>query len=353
MRVVGELRVGDGFEPSAVEADAGHRQHRSDVDVGGEVRHALARGTLEQRERRAQVVQIHTEPLDVGNPFHAAGGLVTAIVTESTPAMQAALSASRPPMPPEGTYSSAPPSVAARSKASRKRFVGQRTCRQDDQRHTPARSNAGPNIRTASCEAASTTTSGRAANSASGPITKGTPNSAASGFPARRIAAPDDRDDFHCREVAGPDMLETQAGDRASADDGYAHCLPPTSILPHRSARTADRERSLSLDGEIPWRSCATNRAHEPTSPPPRGRDPMTRMRHESLPMNRGDSTLHPLSPRGRGLGRGGGAASPSPLPSPFEGEGVSVEVHGSTDRKVPLPLRERLHGVLAPRSSP
>ena len=38
-----------------------------------------------------------------GMSFHAAGGLVTAISTSSTPATQAAFSASRPPIPPDGT----------------------------------------------------------------------------------------------------------------------------------------------------------------------------------------------------------------------------------------------------------
>ena len=102
------------------------------------------------------------------------------------------------------------------------RVVGQRACRQHDQRHA-ARSSAGPNVRTASCEAASTTTSGRRASSASMPITKGTPNSRGERLAARCVAAPDDRHDFDRAQIAGPDVLQTQAGDRAPADDADPH----------------------------------------------------------------------------------------------------------------------------------
>ena len=47
--------------------------------------------------------------------FQAAGGLATWMLTLSTPAAQAALSASSPPMPPEGTNNCAPLRLACRS----------------------------------------------------------------------------------------------------------------------------------------------------------------------------------------------------------------------------------------------
>src|SRR5688572_30765346 len=49
-----ERRVGDHLEARTVRADATERQDGRDVDVLREVRHALARRSFEQRERRLQ-----------------------------------------------------------------------------------------------------------------------------------------------------------------------------------------------------------------------------------------------------------------------------------------------------------
>ena len=155
-------------------------------------------------------------------PFHAAGGFVTAIVTESTPAMQAALRASSPPMPPDGTWSSAPCSAAARSRVSRRSSSASAPADRTISA-TPARSSAGPKARTASCEAASTTTSGCAASSASSPTTKDTPNCAASAFPRDASLRPTIATTSAAAQIAGPDVLETQAGDGAAADDAHPH----------------------------------------------------------------------------------------------------------------------------------
>ena len=122
-------------------------------------------------------------------PFHAAGGLVTAMVTSSTPATHAAFSASRPPMPPDGTYSSAPLFSAARS--MRARSASSQSAPPDSTIVAmPRSSSVSAYSCTASCEAASTTTSGFSARSPSRPVTKGTSNSAASGLPRERSLRP-------------------------------------------------------------------------------------------------------------------------------------------------------------------
>ena len=61
-----------------------------------------------------------------------------------------------------------------------------------------------------------------------------------------------------------------------------------------------------------------------------RGRDSMSRVRHESSPVNRAGSVpASPLPSRERARERGkSGAVSPSPPPSPIEGEGVSFCNH-------------------------
>src|SRR5262252_7074894 len=115
-------------------------------------------------------------------PFHAAGGLVTAMLTSSTPAAHAAFNASRPPIPPEGTYSGARRSLATRSR--RKRSASSHSAPPERTiTAIPADSSASTCSRTASCEAASITISGRAEISACTPVTKGTPNSRASALP--------------------------------------------------------------------------------------------------------------------------------------------------------------------------
>src|SRR6266702_2218894 len=115
-------------------------------------------------------------------PFHAAGGFVTAMLTSSIPAAHAALSASSPPMPPEGTESSAPCFAAARSRRARKPS-SQSAPPERTTTAMPFESRASAHSRTASCEAASITTSGRAAISFFTPMTKGAPNSRASALP--------------------------------------------------------------------------------------------------------------------------------------------------------------------------
>src|SRR6266702_1002060 len=115
-------------------------------------------------------------------PFHAAGGFVTAMLTSSIPAAHAALSASSPPMPPEGTESGAPCFAAARSRRARKPS-SQSAPPESTMTAMPLESSASACSRTASCEAASITTSGRVAISFFTPMTKGAPNSRASALP--------------------------------------------------------------------------------------------------------------------------------------------------------------------------
>src|SRR5437870_1758062 len=115
-------------------------------------------------------------------PFHAAGGLVTAMLTSSTPAAQAAFNASSPPMPPEGRQSGARCFAAARSRRARS-SSSHSAPPESTMTAMPLESSASACSRTASWEAASMTTSGRAAISSSTPSTKGTPNSRASALP--------------------------------------------------------------------------------------------------------------------------------------------------------------------------
>src|SRR6184192_1333619 len=122
-------------------------------------------------------------------PFHAAGGLVTAMLTSSTPAAQAALSASSPPIPPEGRQSSARCFAEARSRRPRSPS-SHSAPPESTMTATPLESSASACSRTASWEAASMTTSGRAAISSSAPSTKGTPNSRASALPREFSSRP-------------------------------------------------------------------------------------------------------------------------------------------------------------------
>src|SRR6266853_1284961 len=115
-------------------------------------------------------------------PFHAAGGLVTAMLTSSTPAAQAAFSASSPPIPPEGRQRSARCFAEARSRRARS-SSSHNAPPESTMSATPFDSRVSACSRTASWEAASMTTSGRAAISWSTPSTKGTPNSRASALP--------------------------------------------------------------------------------------------------------------------------------------------------------------------------
>src|SRR2546428_12518981 len=46
-----QRRVGDDLEARAVEADAGEREHRGDIDGGGKMRPALARRALAKAHR--------------------------------------------------------------------------------------------------------------------------------------------------------------------------------------------------------------------------------------------------------------------------------------------------------------
>src|SRR6266853_4911548 len=115
-------------------------------------------------------------------PFHAAGGLVTAMLTSSTPAAHAAFSASSPPIPPEGRQSGARCFAEARSRRPRS-LSSHSAPPESTMTATPFESRASACSRTASWEAASMTTSGRAAISLSTPSTKGTPNSRASALP--------------------------------------------------------------------------------------------------------------------------------------------------------------------------
>src|SRR5437879_2615642 len=104
------------------------------------------------------------------------------MLTSSTPAAQAALSASSPPIPPEGRQSSARCFAEARSRRARS-SSSQRAPPESTMTATPFESSVSACSRTASWEAASMTTSGRAAISLSTPSTKGTPNSRASALP--------------------------------------------------------------------------------------------------------------------------------------------------------------------------
>src|SRR5215831_11375437 len=122
-------------------------------------------------------------------PFHAAGGLVTAMLTSSTPAAHAAFSASRPPTPPDGTYSGARRSFEARSRRARS-ASSHKAPPESTMTAMPDDSSGSTCSRTASCEAASTTISGRAAMSACTPVTKGTPNSRASALPREASLRP-------------------------------------------------------------------------------------------------------------------------------------------------------------------
>src|SRR5256885_1563101 len=115
-------------------------------------------------------------------PFHAAGGLVTVMLTSSTPAAQAAFSASSPPIPPEGRQSGARCSAAARSRRARS-SSSHSAPPESTMTAIPLESSASACSRTASWEAASMTTSGRTAISWRTPRTKGTPNSRASALP--------------------------------------------------------------------------------------------------------------------------------------------------------------------------
>src|SRR5712691_4647406 len=115
-------------------------------------------------------------------PFHAAGGLVTAMLTSSTPAAQAAFNASSPPIPPEGRQSGARCCAEARSRRARS-SSSHSAPPESTMTATPFESSASACSRTASWEAASMTTSGRAAISLSTPSTKCTPNSRASALP--------------------------------------------------------------------------------------------------------------------------------------------------------------------------
>src|SRR5438445_1868312 len=115
-------------------------------------------------------------------PFHAAGGLVTVMLTSSTPAAQAAFNASSPPIPPEGRQSGARCFAEARSRRARN-SSSHSAPPESTMTATPFESSASACSRTASWEAASMTTSGRAAISLSAPSTKGTPNSRASALP--------------------------------------------------------------------------------------------------------------------------------------------------------------------------
>src|SRR3989454_450949 len=115
-------------------------------------------------------------------PFHAAGGLVTAMLTSSTPAAQAAFNASSPPIPPEGRQSGARCFAEARSRRARS-SSSHSAPPESTMTATPFESSTSACSRTASWEAASMTTSGRAAISLSTPSTKGTPNSRASALP--------------------------------------------------------------------------------------------------------------------------------------------------------------------------
>src|SRR6266853_3242422 len=114
--------------------------------------------------------------------FHAAGGLVTVMLTSSTPAAHAAFSASSPPIPPEGRQSGARCFAEARSRRPRS-LSSHSAPPESTMTATPFESRASACSRTASWEAASMTTSGRAAISSSTPSMKGTPNSRASALP--------------------------------------------------------------------------------------------------------------------------------------------------------------------------
>src|SRR6266571_2916211 len=122
-------------------------------------------------------------------PFHAAGGLVTAMLTSSTPAAQAAFSASSPPMPPEGRQSSARCFAEARSRRARSPS-SHSAPPESTMTATPFESSASACSRTASCEAASMTTSGRASISFFTPMTKGTANSRARALPREASLRP-------------------------------------------------------------------------------------------------------------------------------------------------------------------
>src|SRR5437016_460672 len=148
-------------------------------------------------------------------PFHAAGGLATWIETSSTPAAHAALSASRPPMPPDG--------------ASRRIFggvaqavIGERPDR--EYHHADSRLEQGHEMLANGVVRSS--------------LHYGSPprldqrdpaahllhaELARQRAPTRRTVAAGQRDDFHARELAAPDVLKHQPGDRASAKQRHAH----------------------------------------------------------------------------------------------------------------------------------
>ena len=184
-----------------------------------------------------------------GMPFHAAGGFVTAIVTESTPAMQAALRASSPPMPSGRNVEQCP--VLGRGALQRfaQVVVCQRAGGQDDQRHarTQQRGPEGTHRLVRGCFDHDLRLRGQQRVESN---YEGHTELRGQRFPARCIAAPDDRDDFRRSQIAGPDVLETQARDRPPADDAYPHgrssCAdsatsdPRSPAQPHHPRPSAD-----------------------------------------------------------------------------------------------------------------
>src|SRR5256885_8554486 len=122
-------------------------------------------------------------------PSPAGGGLVTSMLTSSTPAAQAAFSASSPPIPPDGRQSGARCFAEARSRRARS-SSSHSAPPESTMTATPFESRASACSRTASCEAASMTTSGRAAISLSAPSTKGTSNSRARVLPREASLRP-------------------------------------------------------------------------------------------------------------------------------------------------------------------
>src|SRR5213596_1883278 len=122
-------------------------------------------------------------------PFHAAGGLVTAMLTSSTPAAQAAFNASSPPIPPEGRQSGARCFAEARSRRARS-SSSHSAPPESTMTAMPLESKVSACSRTASCEAASMTTSGRASISLFTPMTKGTANARARALPREASLRP-------------------------------------------------------------------------------------------------------------------------------------------------------------------
>ena len=146
-------------------------------------------------------------------PFHAAGGLATWIETSSTPAMQAVFSASRPPMPPEGTKNCAPARAAAASAALSQGVVGERARGEHD--HADARIQQRHEVLPHRFVGSGLDhpSAASAASSASRPTTYGTPNS-------RRERAR--RGDAGARPATATnlDVREARRGERAPAQGG-------------------------------------------------------------------------------------------------------------------------------------